>query len=197
MIDTSAARLHGVAEGTTLRERIPRLLWQHTVEDGDSVVTLVERQNLGSARALLRPQLESLARAAWARVHATELDLERFANGTQAPPPISQIMDLLDRPGGHWTVRGTRIPFENIWRERGAAFHDTSHRGTRAIARAAAANQGGGNYEARDELSILYIACSCAGISAAALLEDVARTDDAEVVWNATAAYMDYVHQQP
>lgn len=195
-INSVGSLLQGAPVGATLRDRIPRLLWQHAVEDGDSIVCLVERCNLGSARALLRPQLESLARAAWAKVHASDEQLAAFANGTGEPPGISRIMQLLMTPDGNWTVRGIHIPFENIWEGRGSAFHDTAHRGTRAIARTAIANQSGTGHVAEDEISVLYIACSCAGIAAAALLEDVGRDADADTTWAETADFMDYVHHQ-
>lgn len=196
LIDSVVSNAHGLPVGISWRERIPRLLWQHTVEDGDSVILLVERRNLGSARALLRPQLESLARAVWAKVYATDQQLADFAAGTFRPPKIGQLMKCLTQPGAGWQVRSVHIPFENIWRNRGDAFHDIAHRGTRAVARTAMANQANGDHVSDDELAVLYIACTCAGIAGAALLEDDQRDANADVVWGATAQFMKYAHSQ-
>lgn len=181
-----------VHPGNQRAEQIRRLLWQHAIEDGDAVQLLLRVRRYASARALLRPQLESLARAYWAKFLATHEELNRFADGANDPPSISMIMRCLGDAGiDDPNVLATR----ELWRDRGSAFHDTTHRGTRALARLAIANNAEDDYVPDDALPLLYISLICAGVAATSMLIDDSREEAARTLSRELEAFMHHAHQ--
>lgn len=195
LVGEIARHVTGSPVGDTDRERLSRLLWQQVIEDGLAIPALVERRYLGSARALVRPQFEALVRSAWVRVRATDNQLSRYSDGTRAPDGIASLVQMLSAHSTGWTVQGVRIPFDSLWAKVGHAFHDTAHRGTRAIARLALANQGSEDHVADDEIVVLYLAGSCAGIAGTALLDSAGRGDLANTAWERTDQFMKALEQ--
>lgn len=181
---TVADNVSGSPVGASDRERLSRLFWQQAVEDGLSISLLAKHRHLGSARALLRPQFESMARGVWVKIAATDHELEGFANGISSPPKISALIQrLVDHRVG-WVLQGIPLPLNNLWNRVGKILHDTAHRGTRAVARLGFANQGSDDHVAEDEVGVLYLAGSCTGLAGTAILEDVGRAKEAGVVWD-------------
>lgn len=192
LMDDIFTRLQSVPLGANRREQIPRLLWQHAIEDGDAVIILIEQHRYASARSLLRPQLESLARAAWAKFIATADELDSFGNGSREPPGINNIMQRL--VAAAISDDGVLI-IQQLWQNRGSAFHDTTHRGTRAIARLALSNHGADDHVPDDALPVIYISSVCAGVGATSMLADIGRRKDADAVSRALAEFMTHAHQ--
>lgn len=184
-----AGYIEGAQLGLTERDRIARLLWQQVVEDGLAVPVLIERRYTGSARALLRPQIEALARGAWARLLASDPQLQQFANDQAQPPGIAALVrDLSAHP---WTIQNEPVALDVLWQRGRNAFHDSAHRGTRAVARLAIANHGDLNHVGEDEVAILYLAAVCAGIAGTALLEDAGPVELAAQAWGRAREFFD------
>ena len=89
-----------LADGTEIpsadRGRIAAALFQLCAEHHQGIHTLSEHGVLGSAFALLRPQLEAYVRALWLHRCATEEQVTSFIGGRE-PPKIAALLDEIGR----------------------------------------------------------------------------------------------------
>lgn len=179
-LEVTLRATRGVPISGPWRNRMPRLFYQQALEDGAAIHSMFKHRYRGSARALLRPQFEACARAAWAQLIATDEQLEALAKDDKEWPPLRVVLSSLEgldtnamRPGGQqfdWPV----------WRGLVRTMHDFTHRGTRSIALTSHSNAAGGlDAVVRDELGLMGIAIGTTKWAALALLDDAGKHDEA------------------
>lgn len=171
--------------GSNLRERLPRLMWQQSLQDGLSIGLLVHRRYVGSARALLRPQFEALIRGAWMRVVATEDALSSVDDGKQELPKISLATDALDAHAVGFILLNERVAFGELRKRFVPAMHDHAHRGIRAMGKLAHENQDGAYGVGEDEPAVLLLSTAFTTMAAVALLKDAGQDHMAREVHDA------------
>ena len=172
----------GVPLGVTLAERMSRLQWLLAVEDVAAIGLLIEKRLTGSARSLIRPQFESLARGAWALQCTDEPGLQAILDYAKDFPLLAPAVQALTALASPLTVLGDVVPFIELDRRGRRAMNDLTHRGTRALARRSIALHDGREAIDDDEFALFHLGASIGGIAAAALLERGGRPEAAREV---------------
>jgi hypothetical protein len=90
---------HSLIDGrsfpTSDRNRVAVSLFHLCIEHHQGIHTLVDHGVIGSAFALVRPQLEAYVRGAWFAVCATDVDVARFLRD-EGPPRIGILIENLE-----------------------------------------------------------------------------------------------------
>lgn len=87
--------LSGIHFDTTNRRRVALALLHLSVEHQTGIHVLVDNGVIGSAFALIRPQLEAFVRGAWYHRCASDEQVLAFIKGAK-PPEISQLISALE-----------------------------------------------------------------------------------------------------
>lgn len=119
-----------------LNEAGAQMLWQHAVEDGRAIALLCKARMFGSARALLRPQFEALARAAWLLTCAHNPPLLANIEESFRFPKLSVACAKLEEQ----RVSGNphpclQFPFAERADTLSTKLHDHTHRGASVLIR--------------------------------------------------------------
>jgi hypothetical protein len=124
-MEASTALIDGRSFDTSNRSRVGVGLLHLAVEHQQGIYTLVDLGVLGSAFALLRPQMEAFVRGAWYFHCATDDQLAKFIGGGD-PPPFAQMNKDLQQ-----SVMGFEKPSdENVTKDGWRTLCDFTHGGS-------------------------------------------------------------------
>lgn len=183
-LEVTRRATQGVRISGPWRNRLPRLLYQQAIEDGAAIHSMFKHRYRGSARALLRPQFEACARAAWAQLVASDVQLEALAQDGKEWPPLRVVLPALEGLDPEHSLHPAGQQFDwPTWRSLVRTMHDFAHRGTRSIALTSHSNAAGGlDAVARDELGLMGIAIGTTRWAALALLDDAEMRNEARAL---------------
>lgn len=171
--------LQGQPIGDVLSIRVARLFWQQAVEDTCAIGCLIEKRFVGSTRALIRPQFESLARGAWVLRCADEATVQAIVDYQNQFPMLHGVVQALTSLKEPFAVVGGAVPFDQLASRSRDAMNDLTHRGTRALARRSIANAASSSID-DDEISLFHLGASIGGIAGAAFLESTGNPAGAQ-----------------
>jgi hypothetical protein len=151
-----------------VRDALRYLFWRAVTEDADAVALLVRNRRLVAARTLLRPQFESLARAAWISV-CGEGPCHDASAGVRWPRLANAVGYVVRHPHRVWGD-AFGYPFDMMMRRLAVVFHDGTHRGRAALQRLNHQLKAAPTQIAPDEVSILSMSTVMAVHAAGNLL---------------------------
>jgi hypothetical protein len=110
------------------RTRMGTALLQHALDITDAMILLIERNLPGPAFSLFRPLHEVFTRGVWLLNHASDQDVEKFANG-KYPGFNDMLNDIGDDPetGGAFIKGMSELNRED--------FHGLTHGGMEHVSR--------------------------------------------------------------
>jgi len=99
-ISESSSLIDGVSFTSTKRLQVALALLNLSIEHQMAIHSLVGPGFLGSAFALLRPQVETYVRGVWFLHCATEIEIDKFLNGSE-PPSFGALINAIQNIQGY------------------------------------------------------------------------------------------------
>lgn len=179
--DYLKASTNGTAHHAELRLRMAQNLWVVSVEDCFAIGYLVKQRLLASARSLIRPQFEALARGAWLSQCASPEQIGQIAAGQPGfPRKLSRIIESLMESPVSFSIAGAPISFRSFYDRMADSMNDLTHRGTRVIGRRMVGSREGAESIDADEPALFLLGTLHGGLAAAAMVEVIGQSEKAQ-----------------
>ena len=162
-----ASLVNGASFDTTNRLRVAVSLLHLCIEHQTGIHSLVNLGVIGSAFALLRPQLEAYVRGIWYHRCATDQQVTAFLGGAE-PPKIGALIGALQTLDGFDAVLLNDLK-KKVWRN----LNDFTHGGTIQVKARISMNEIASNYKYEHIAGLLASAATfslLAGVGLAAAI---------------------------